>query len=85
MLQKTHIALIVSFLLVLLLIPELVNAQCVMCGASIESSENGENILKGVKKGIGYLMLFPYLLIGMSFFLMSCNGLGASSVSTRNE
>ncbi len=46
------------------LFPESLPAQCVMCGASIESSEDGENIIKGVKKGIAYLMLFPYVLMG---------------------
>jgi len=39
-------------------------AQCAMCKAAIESSEDGEATIKGVKQGIAYLMLFPYIGIG---------------------
>ncbi len=52
---------IVSFLLVLL--PSLVNAQCAMCRAVLES-EGSEAAAKGINDGIVYLMIFPYVLIG---------------------
>lgn len=52
---------IVSFLLVLL--PTLVNAQCAMCRAVLES-EGSEAAAKGINDGIVYLMIFPYVLIG---------------------
>jgi len=43
--------------------------QCAMCKAAIESSEDGESTIKGIKRGIGYLMLFPYIGIGaVAFF-----------------
>ena len=44
-------------------------AQCAMCKAAIESSDEGEGTIKGVKQGIAYLMLFPYIGIGaVAFF-----------------
>ena len=64
MTYRYYIPFLTLIVLFLLLSTEVVNAQCVMCGASIESSEDGESIIKGVKKGIAYLMLFPYVLIG---------------------
>ncbi len=39
-------------------------AQCAMCRAVIESEESGE-VAKGINNGIMYLMVFPYLLIGV--------------------
>ncbi|TDI70380.1 MAG: hypothetical protein E2O86_03830 [Bacteroidetes bacterium] len=38
-------------------------AQCAMCRAVLESSEN-VSVAKGINNGIVYLMLFPYLFIG---------------------
>ena len=38
-------------------------AQCAMCRAVLESSEN-LSAAEGINNGIVYLMLFPYLFIG---------------------
>ncbi|MBT8262555.1 MAG: hypothetical protein KJO05_07015 [Bacteroidia bacterium] len=38
-------------------------AQCAMCRAVLESEESG-GAAAGINKGIIYLMIFPYLLIG---------------------
>jgi hypothetical protein len=41
-------------------------SQCAMCKAVVE---NGDlSMAEGVNSGITYLMVFPYLLIGILFF-----------------
>lgn len=40
-----------------------VEAQCAMCRAVLESEE-GQNTAKGINDGIVYLMLIPYVLVG---------------------
>ncbi len=40
-------------------------AQCVMCKASVASSEKIEAYTKGINNGILYMAAFPYLLIGL--------------------
>jgi hypothetical protein len=40
-----------------------VDAQCAMCRAVLESSED-VSVAEGINNGIVYLMLFPYLFIG---------------------
>lgn len=43
-------------------------AQCAMCKAVVETGN--ENMAEGVNNGITYLMIFPYLLIGvLAYFL----------------
>ena len=51
------------FLLILLFIPEVAEAQCSMCRAVLES-EADQSTAEGINDGILYLMIFPYLLIG---------------------
>ncbi len=50
--------------LLLLLFSAGANAQCAMCRAALESSDG---TIKGeaVNNGIVYLMIFPYLLVGV--------------------
>lgn len=43
------------------------NAQCAMCRAALESEGNTAKA-KGINDGIVYLMVFPYILIGLVFF-----------------
>ena len=43
-------------------IPEILNAQCSMCRAVLES-ENGMSTAKGINDGILYLMSIPYILV----------------------
>ncbi|MFQ3181307.1 MAG: hypothetical protein ACJA17_000739 [Polaribacter sp.] len=41
-------------------------SQCAMCKAVVE---NGDlSMAQGINNGISYLMVFPYLLIGILFF-----------------
>ncbi|MGV3460349.1 MAG: hypothetical protein ACO1N9_07845 [Flavobacterium sp.] len=52
-------------LLILLFITSVnANAQCAMCRAALENSD-GPIKAEGVNDGIMYLMVFPYLLIGL--------------------
>ena len=51
------------------LCPSLLEAQCAMCRAAIESGESQE-IAKGINNGIIYLMAVPYILVGvLSYFI----------------
>ena len=57
-----------SILLVLLMVftSEFSFSQCAMCKAVVE---NGDvSMAEGVNNGITYLMVFPYLLIGVLFY-----------------
>ncbi len=44
------------------------NAQCAMCRAVVESG--GESQAEGLNSGILYLMVFPYLLVGVLIFFL---------------
>jgi len=44
------------------------NAQCAMCKAVVESGDI--SMAEGVNSGITYLMVFPYLLIGVLFYVI---------------
>jgi len=60
---------ITSLLIILLVFSfEKTTAQCAMCKAVVEGGK--ENIAEGVNNGITYLMIFPYLLVGvLAYFL----------------
>jgi hypothetical protein len=65
--MKKHYFLL-SFILLLLLLPNLTEAQCAMCKASVESSQGQKNsVAGGINQGIIYLMLVPYALIAFIF------------------
>jgi len=65
--MKKHYFILVITLLILLL-PNLTEAQCAMCKASVESSAGQKNSLAGgINHGILYLMAIPYLLIAFIF------------------
>jgi hypothetical protein len=59
--------LIIIISLLFLLSSITIEAQCAMCRAVLESGENQETA-RGVNNGIMYLMVFPYLLIGVIGF-----------------
>jgi hypothetical protein len=62
--RKSKKLLIVLFLL----LSRLGYSQCAMCKAVVE---NGDiSMAEGVNNGITYLMVFPYLLIGVLFFTL---------------
>lgn len=53
----------------LLLLPEIAEAQCSMCRAVLES-DTDQSAAKGINDGILYLMAFPYLLVGgLGYFI----------------
>ncbi|MGY0426288.1 MAG: hypothetical protein ACWIPI_05575 [Polaribacter sp.] len=43
-------------------------AQCAMCKAVVQNGDPG--MAQGVNNGITYLMIFPYLLVGILFFML---------------
>ncbi len=52
-------------LVFLMLLPLSGEAQCAMCKAVAESSQQGgSSIADGLNSGIMYLMAFPYLIMG---------------------
>lgn len=53
--------------LILLISSAEVNAQCAMCRAALASSD-GTIKAQAVNDGIVYLMIFPYLLVGLVGF-----------------
>ncbi|WBX76444.1 hypothetical protein PG911_17735 [Tenacibaculum ovolyticum] len=55
-------------LFVLLIISVGASAQCAMCKAVVEGGN--EAVAEGVNNGITYLMVFPYILVGvLSYFI----------------
>lgn len=57
-----------SILLFLLVSFSFSDAQCAMCKAVVEGGN--EPMAEGVNDGITYLMIFPYLLVGILFFML---------------
>ena len=58
-----------SILIVLLiLLPNLLSAQCAMCKAVVEGGD--VSMAEGVNNGITYLMVFPYILVGVLFYFI---------------
>ena len=54
-------------LLILFVIPvKTVVAQCAMCKAVVENGN--ASMAEGVNNGITYLMIFPYILVGVLLF-----------------
>lgn len=43
-------------------------SQCAMCKAVVENGD--ASMAEGVNNGITYLMVFPYLLIGVLFYMI---------------
>jgi len=61
----SHIIFSTLLFVVLLFLPEILNAQCPMCKISAESNLNaGGTAGKGLNKGIMYLFFTPYIVIG---------------------
>lgn len=56
----------VIIIFLLLFSTELVSAQCAMCKAVVEGGN--ETMAEGVNDGITYLMVFPYILVGILFY-----------------
>ena len=45
-----------------------VEAQCAMCKAVVENGDAG--MAEGVNSGITYLMVFPYILVGLLLYFI---------------
>jgi hypothetical protein len=59
---------IFAILTLLVLLPNMTEAQCSMCKASVESSQGQKNsVAGGINQGILYLMAVPYLLLAFFF------------------
>lgn len=46
-----------------------VPAQCSMCRAVLETEASGE-AAEGINNGIVYLMVFPYILVGLAIYMV---------------
>jgi heme/copper-type cytochrome/quinol oxidase subunit 2 len=58
-----------SFLIFFLfLCTEIVAAQCAMCKAVVENGD--AEVAQGLNDGILYLMVFPYILVGVLFYFI---------------
>jgi hypothetical protein len=72
--KTIKIILPVVVLFALLILPEVVNAQCPMCRMTAESNlANGGNEGQGLNNGILYMLLTPYVLIGVIAFVWRRN------------
>ena len=56
-------------ILLFLLFNDFIYAQCAMCRAVLESSEN-EGMAEGINNGIMYLAFLPYLLVFFMIFFV---------------
>nr|WP_299073798.1 hypothetical protein [uncultured Allomuricauda sp.] len=56
-------------LLLFFVLPEMVEAQCAMCRAVVESDASGKTA-EGINNGIVYLMAIPYILVAGLFFFV---------------
>ena len=56
---------------VILFFPQFISAQCAMCRAVVE--QGGEDMAEGINSGIIYLMVFPYLVIGIGIYFLYRN------------
>lgn len=50
---------------------QFISAQCAMCKAVVESGNISE--AEGLNSGILYLMVFPYVLVGLLFYFIIKN------------
>lgn len=55
--------------IVLFIAPEMVEAQCAMCRAVVESEADGKTA-EGINNGIVYLMAIPYILVAGLFYFI---------------
>ena len=56
-------------ILLCLLFYDFIHAQCAMCRAVLESSEN-DGMAEGINNGIVYLAFLPYLLVFFMIFFI---------------
>jgi len=56
-------------LLLFIVLPQIVGAQCAMCRAVVESETSGKTA-EGINNGIVYLMAIPYILVAGLFYFV---------------
>ena len=56
------------FTVLILSTSTMAEAQCAMCKAVVENGDVG--MAEGVNSGITYLMVFPYILVGLLFYFI---------------
>lgn len=56
-------------LILFLFVPQIVEAQCAMCRAVLESGSD-TSTAEGINNGIVYLMAVPYILVGGLFYFI---------------
>jgi heme/copper-type cytochrome/quinol oxidase subunit 2 len=67
--NKTSQILASCFLFLLSLVSQNSKAQCAMCRAALQSSENATQA-EAINNGIVYLMVIPYILVGIVAFVL---------------
>jgi hypothetical protein len=60
---------VIVVLLVLFTFPSVMDAQCAMCRAVVESEADGKTA-EGINNGIVYLMAVPYILVAGLFYFI---------------
>lgn len=65
--MKTKLVFII--LIIFLMVPHCIEAQCAMCRAVLESEGNTSSA-EGINNGIVYLMAIPYLLVAGVFYFV---------------
>lgn len=66
---KSHSHKIILLVILFLTSPFMLNAQCAMCRAALETSGQTKTA-EGINHGIAYLMVFPYLIVGVLGFVV---------------
>lgn len=67
-LQIMKFAIGIVLAITLILLPEITDAQCVMCRAVAEDSAAQGGLGRGLNSGILYLMGIPYFLLAILYF-----------------
>jgi hypothetical protein len=69
--MKKRLVLFSVLLLVMVVLPQLADAQCAMCRATTNSNQLADDAFSvgnGLNNGIIYLMFTPYILAGIFFY-----------------
>lgn len=61
----------IALLVMIFLFSTTMSAQCAMCKAVVETGDT--SMAEGINSGISYLMVFPYILIGVLLYFVYRN------------
>jgi hypothetical protein len=59
---------VLVFFLIMFFTSKISFSQCAMCKAVVENGDS--SMAEGINNGITYLMVFPYLLVGLLLFVI---------------